>query len=122
MRAASRDHEQAVDAALKATLALLAADGQPVTDATKQAISTTLRSLPGDEPPGRLTRPLEPRGFDMRGGVERAGAGKVRAAAPAPKAAVAVLPARKRDAKDAKEEAAEKAAARERAAAARSAR
>src|SRR5215207_3090079 len=65
LRGASRDHEQAVDAALKATLSLLTEDGQPTTDATKQAIATTLRGLPGDEPPGRLTRPLEPRGFDM---------------------------------------------------------
>jgi hypothetical protein len=117
LRAASRDHEQAVDAALKATLSLLAGDGQPATDATKQAIATTLRGLPGDEPPGRLTRPIEPRGFDMIAAAA-AGGGKVRAAAPAPKARVAVLPARKQESK---EDAAEKAAARERAAAAREA-
>src|SRR3954454_2778965 len=42
LRGASREHEQAVEAALKATLALLAEDGQPVTDATRQAIATTL--------------------------------------------------------------------------------
>jgi hypothetical protein len=120
LRAASRDHEQAVDAALKATLALLADDGQPATDATRQAIATTLRGLPGDEPPGRLTRPLEPRGFDMIAAAS-AGGGKVRAAAPASKADVTVLAPRKRDAKDARDEAAGKAAARERAAAAREA-
>ena len=87
LRGAGKEHEAAVDAALKATLALLAEEGQPVTDATKQAIATTLRGLPGDEPAGRLTRPLEPRGFEMLTGA--ASGGRVRpaartAAAPAP--------------------------------------
>src|SRR3954471_18709132 len=35
LRGASRAHEQAVEAALKATLALLAEDGLPATDATR---------------------------------------------------------------------------------------
>ena len=84
LRGASRAHEEAVDAALKRTLALLAADGQPVTDATKQAIATTLRGLPADEAPGRLTRQLQPRGFEMLTGA--APAGQVRVApAPPPK-------------------------------------
>jgi hypothetical protein len=68
LRGASREHEEAVDAALKATLALLADDGQPVTEATKQAVATTLRGLPADEAPGRLTRQLQPRGFEMLAG------------------------------------------------------
>src|SRR5918993_340237 len=41
LRGASRDHEQAVEAALKATLALLAEGGHPITDPTRQAIATT---------------------------------------------------------------------------------
>ena len=69
LRGASRAHEQAVDAALKATLAILADDGQPVTEATKQAVATTLRGLPADEEPGRLTRQLQPRGFEMLAGA-----------------------------------------------------
>jgi hypothetical protein len=117
LRGASRDHEQAVDAALKATLSLLGQEGHPITDATKQAIATTLRGLPGDEPAGRLTRPLEPRGFDMLA-VAAAGGGKVKAAAPAAKAPVVALPAAKGDRK---KEAEEKAAERERLAAAREA-
>src|SRR5687767_12406818 len=68
LRGASRVHEEAVDAALKATLAVLAEDGQPVTEATRQAVATTLRGLPADEPPGRLTRQLQPRGFEMLAG------------------------------------------------------
>jgi hypothetical protein len=81
LRGASKAHEEAVDQALKATLAVLAEDGQPVTDATRQAISTTLRSLPGDEAPGRLTRQLQPRGFEMLAGA--ASPGRIRVA-PAP--------------------------------------
>ena len=106
LRGASKDHEQAVDAALKATLALLAEEGQPITDATKQAVATTLRGLPGDEPPGRLTRPLEPRGFDMLAAAAAAGGGKVKAAAPAAKAPVVAMPAAGNPKKDAEERAA----------------
>src|SRR5262245_36577727 len=69
LRGASRAHEDAVEAALKATLSVLAGDGQPVTEATKQAVATTLRGLPADEPPGRLTRQLQPRGFEMLAGA-----------------------------------------------------
>jgi len=117
LRGASRDHEQAVEAALKATLSVLVDEGQPAADATRQAIATTLRGLPAAEPPGRLTRPLEARGFEMLGGfAAAAAAGKVKAmAAPAP--AAAPRPA-KSGGKDA---AAAKAAAREQMAAAREA-
>ena len=65
LRGASQAHEEAVDRALKATLALLADSGAPVTDATRQAIATTLRSLPSEEAPGRLSRQLQPRGFEV---------------------------------------------------------
>ena len=80
LRGASRAHEEALETALKATLALLAESGHPATDATRQAVATTLRALPGDEAPGRLARQLQPRGFEMLAG---AGAqGRVR---PAPR-------------------------------------
>jgi hypothetical protein len=69
VRAASKVHDDAVERALKATLALLADADQPATDATKHAIGTTLRALPGDEPPGRLTRLLQPAGFGMLTGL-----------------------------------------------------
>jgi hypothetical protein len=65
VRAAGKVHEEAVERALKATLALLAAADHPATDATKHAIATTLRALPGEEPPGRLTHALQPAGFEM---------------------------------------------------------
>ena len=80
LRGASRAHEEAFETALKTTLTLLGESGHAVTDATRQAIATTLRALPGDEPTGRLTRQLEPRGFEMLAGA--AAQGRVRPATP----------------------------------------
>ena len=86
VRAAGKVHEDAVEKALKATLALLTAAHHPATDATKHAIGTTLRALPADEAPGRLTRTLQPAGFEMLSGVQVA-AGPARPARPAPERA-----------------------------------
>jgi hypothetical protein len=83
LRSAGRAHEDAVERALKATLALLGDSGHPVTDATKQAIATTLRALPAEDAPGRLTRQLQPRGFDVLGAP--AAGGRVRSAPAKPK-------------------------------------
>ena len=93
LRGASRAHEEAVEEALKATLDLLADGGHPVTDATRQAIGTTLRSLPSQDAPGRLTRALEPRGFDVL--AVAATQGRVKAAPPAPKVKPGAQPADK---------------------------
>ncbi len=81
IRGASRAHEDAIEAALKETLAIAAAEGYPITDATKQAIAKTLRALPSDEAPGRLTHALQPGGFEMLAGIAPAG----RRLKPAPK-------------------------------------
>ena len=51
IRGAGRTHEAAHEAALEAALRVLAEAGHAVTDAAKQAIATTLRALPADEPP-----------------------------------------------------------------------
>jgi hypothetical protein len=81
LREASRAHEDALDAALKAALTILQEEGHPATDVTRQALLTTLRALPSEEPPGRLTRTLQPGGFEMLAGLSIAGAkGSVRAA------------------------------------------
>jgi len=69
VRAAGAAHDAAVQDALKATLAQLAEGGHPVTDATRQSILNTLRALPADERPGRLTRALQPGGFEMLAGL-----------------------------------------------------
>jgi hypothetical protein len=92
VRAANKVHDEAVDKALKATLALLAKADHPATDVTKHAIGTTLRALPGDEPPGRLTRLLQPAGFDTLAGLSVA-AGAVKPFKPAPTPAAAASPA-----------------------------
>ena len=70
LRTAGREHDAALDAALKSSLALVKDAGNPVTEATRQAILNTLRALPANEPPGRLTRALAPGGFEMLAGVE----------------------------------------------------
>jgi hypothetical protein len=82
LRAAGKAHDAAVEAALKATLAIVTADGHPVTDATRTGILTTLRALPGDEPAGRLTQTLQPGGFEMLAGLTIAGARKTQSKAP----------------------------------------
>jgi hypothetical protein len=87
LRAAGKAHDAAIDAALKATLAIVAGEGHPVTEATRTGILTTLRALPGDEPAGRLTRTLQPGGFEMLAGLAIAGARKTPSKPPAPPAA-----------------------------------
>lgn len=77
LRSAGREHELALESAVKATLAILEASGSAVTEATKQSVISTLRALPASEPPGRLTQTLSPGGFEMLAGI---------VAAPAPKA------------------------------------
>jgi hypothetical protein len=69
LRAATREHDRAIEIALKSTLALMKDRGQPATDATRQAVLNTLRALPSDEEPGRLSRVLSPGGFEMLAGV-----------------------------------------------------
>jgi hypothetical protein len=109
VRAANAVHDEAIDTAFKAALALLARSGHPATDTTRQAIATTLRALPGDEPPGRLTASIQPIGFGALAGVTVA-AGQRRSEA-------ARKPEPMRDAKAAREQTlqkqAEAAAARE---------
>jgi hypothetical protein len=68
VRAAGKVHDEAVEAAVKATLAVLEEAGHPATDATRHTIATTLRALPAEEAPGRLTRALQPAGFEMLSG------------------------------------------------------
>ena len=57
LRAAGKAHEDALEAVVKLAIAILRDAGQPATDATRQAIATTLRALPAStDPPGRLTQ------------------------------------------------------------------
>ena len=69
VRAANAVHDEAVEAAFKATLALLARSSHPATDATRQTLATTLRALPGADRAGRLTKPMQPVGFEALAGL-----------------------------------------------------
>jgi hypothetical protein len=115
LRGAGKAHDEAIDRAFKTILALLADGGHPVTDATRQAIQTTLRALPSDEPPGHLSRQLEPRGFEVLGVA--APAGRVKSAPPRAKPKAVKTPT-VGDAPERKAQAARLAAARDAVAAA----
>ena len=108
LRAAGREHERALDAALKATLAVMKEAGQPVTDTTRHAILNTLRALPADEAPGRLTRALTPGGFEMLSGITPGKAPRPKETAPKTSATTA-RGATKQDASAAKQAARERA-------------
>jgi hypothetical protein len=85
LRSAGKEHEDALEDAIRQTVKLMQAGGHPVTDATRQAVATTLRGLPA-ETPGRLSRVLQPGGFEMLAGIPvKAGAKPApKTAAPAP--------------------------------------
>ena len=72
LREAGREHEHALDVALKATVAVMRDAAQPINDTTRHAILNTLRALPSDEAAGRLTRALTPGGFEMLSGFKPA--------------------------------------------------
>lgn len=66
-------HRRALNVALKEAIAILERVGHPATSSTVDVISKTLASLPVDsEPPGRLTRPLTPGGFELFANVKPA--------------------------------------------------
>lgn len=73
VRAAGKQHEGRLEAGVKAALSILADSGHRATDATRQALVTTLRALPSEEPAGRLTRTLQPGGFEMLAGLSIGG-------------------------------------------------
>jgi hypothetical protein len=66
-------HRRALNAALKEAIAILERAGHPAASSTVDVISKTLAALPADsEPPGRLTRPLTPGGFELFANVKPA--------------------------------------------------
>ena len=99
LRAASKAHEEALEAVAKAALAILRDAGQPATDATKQAILTTLRDLPASsDPPGRLTQVLQPTGFELLAGLPAAAAVTARSTPAASKSSNAAAGPKPKDA------------------------
>lgn len=69
IRAAEAAHREAVRAAVEKTRELLVHAGQPASPATAAAVQETLESLSSEQRPGRLTRPLKPRGFEALAGI-----------------------------------------------------
>jgi len=67
--AAEAAHRDAVRAGLDEVRAILRDSGEPATASTIAAVTETLQALPGEDPPGRLTKPLRPRGFEALAGL-----------------------------------------------------
>src|SRR6476646_6197927 len=66
---AEADHSAALRAANDEIRSLLTDAGETATSATMHAVTETLQALPGDAPPGRLTKPLKLAGFEALAGL-----------------------------------------------------
>jgi hypothetical protein len=88
VRGAEEIHQDALREAKQAAKRLLDEGGHPNPDAVMMPVAETLDALPGEEPPGRLTKPLRRMGFNVLEGVPiSARAGPIRSkAAPDKKA------------------------------------
>ena len=71
---AERTHDAAVAAAAGEARALLEKSGDRPSAATLTAVTETFRAYPWAEPPGRLTRPQRPGGFEALAGLLPKGA------------------------------------------------
>jgi hypothetical protein len=82
VRAAETAHQEAVRKARQAARQILESDGAKASDPVMTAIAETLDALPGEETPGRLTRPLQRMGFEALQGVTIAARPKTAAFTP----------------------------------------
>jgi hypothetical protein len=102
VRGAGKAHEERVSAALDAVLEILNEGGHAAGDTMRQPILTTLRALPADTP-GRLTRTLQPGGFEALAGLSIRGVRIPQAPPPKAPSKPAAEPGRgKMSARDAK--------------------
>ena len=69
VRGAEEIHQEALREAKQAARKLLEEGGHPNPDAVMMPVAETLDALPGEEPPGRLTKPLRRMGFNVLEGV-----------------------------------------------------
>ncbi|HUR20113.1 MAG TPA: hypothetical protein VMZ90_04845, partial [Vicinamibacterales bacterium] len=67
--AADAAHRNAIREATQSIRELAQAAGETLSASTLDAVAETLRTLPSDETPGRLTRPLQPLGFGALMGI-----------------------------------------------------
>lgn len=105
VRGAEEIHQDALRDAKQSARQLLEAGGHPNPDAVMMPVAETLDALPGEEPPGRLTKPLRRMGFDVLEGLPisaKAGPAKPKAKPAAPSRA-APLTAREKRANEAEE-------------------
>jgi hypothetical protein len=72
IRAVEQTHREAVRAALDSVKRVLHEGGHAATEATLTAVQETLEALPSDDAPGRLVKPLKPRGFEALAGLPQA--------------------------------------------------
>jgi hypothetical protein len=113
VNAAESTHREALKAAADEIRQILKASGETASPVTMNAVSDTLHALPGSDAPGRLVRPLKPRGLEALAGlIPRAGFPRpAEPPAPSPKdggvAGKIDKAAEKRDAAAARREAAE---------------
>lgn len=104
VRGAEEIHQEALREAKQAARRILEDGGHPNADAVMMPVAETLDALPGDEPPGRLTKPLRRMGFNVLEGVPiSAKAGPIRPKAAAEKKA----PAKEQTARERRASAAE---------------
>jgi DNA repair exonuclease SbcCD ATPase subunit len=81
--AAERDHAAAVRGGSDAIREILRQAGEAESQATLTAVQDTLNALPADDLPGRLTRPLKPKGFEALLGLVTSGTAIARKPSPA---------------------------------------
>ena len=82
VRGAEDIHQEALREAKQAARRMLEEGGHPNPDVVMMPVAETLDALPGEEPPGRLTKPLRRMGFNVLEGVPiSAKAGPIRSKA-----------------------------------------
>jgi hypothetical protein len=69
VRGAEEIHQEALREAKQAAKRILEDGGHPNPEAVMMPVAETLDALPGEEPPGRLTKPLRRMGFNVLEGV-----------------------------------------------------
>jgi len=69
VRGAEEIHAEALREAKQSARKILEDGGHPNADAVMMPVAETLDALPGEEPPGRLTKPLRRMGFNVLEGV-----------------------------------------------------
>ncbi|HET9370825.1 MAG TPA: hypothetical protein VFO19_11280 [Vicinamibacterales bacterium] len=84
VNAAESAHRDALKAAVGEIRQILEAGGETASPATMNGVNDTLHALPGPDAPGRLVRPLKPRGLEALAGLMPR-AGFPRPAEPSPR-------------------------------------